>query len=72
MGVHVDDGLLGCNVDSELDIFASEFERHVCKATVTRDLRKYTGISVNYRQSERVIELSHTVYIDAKYPDPQG
>ncbi len=34
MGVHVDDGLLGCNVDSELDIFAAEFERHVRKATV--------------------------------------
>jgi hypothetical protein len=32
---------------------------------------KYTGISVNYKQSERVIELSHTVYIDAKYPDPR-
>jgi hypothetical protein len=70
-GVHVDDGLLGCNVDSELDIFVAEFERHVRKATVTRDLRKYTGISVTYKQSERVIELSHTVYIDAKYPDPR-
>jgi hypothetical protein len=45
-------------------------EEAAVKATVTRDLKKDTGISVNYKQTERIIELSHTVYIDAKYPDP--
>ncbi len=42
LGVHVDDGLMGCSHDEEFDIFLAEFKEHVREATITRHVQKYT------------------------------
>lgn len=65
--VHVDDGLMGCNDAHEFDIFIVQFQQHVRKATVTRDIKKFTGININYNQSEGVAQISHEVYIESKF-----
>ena len=48
MVVHVDDGLMGGNNEKEFDNFVKVFQMHVTKATVTRDLKKFTGIDISY------------------------
>jgi hypothetical protein len=66
LGVHVDDGLMGCNKDSEFDLFLTEFNEHVTKSTITRAVLKYTGIDMRVDREAHQIELSHSVYIRAK------
>jgi hypothetical protein len=63
LGVHVDDGLMGCSHEKEFDIFIEEFKLHVRNATISRDLLKFTGITIDYNQEERWIRLSHGIYI---------
>jgi hypothetical protein len=53
LGVHVDDGLMGCNKDSEFDLFLTA-------------VLKYTGIDMRVDCEAHEIELSHSVYIRAK------
>ncbi len=63
---YVDDGLMGCNKDSEFDLFLTEFNELVTKSTITRDVLKYTGVDIRVDREARLIELSHSVYILAK------
>jgi hypothetical protein len=52
LGVHVDDGLMGCSDDAAFDQFFEEFERHVQKATITRAIHKYTGITMQVKREQ--------------------
>ncbi len=50
---------MGCNQEIEFELlFLTEFNEHVTKFAITREVLKYTGI-----------ELSHSVYIAAKITD---
>ena len=71
LGVHVDDGLMGCSHDEEFDIFLAEFKEHVREATITRHVQKYTGTTMVVNHEEHYVRLSHSVYIAQKFKDTQ-
>jgi hypothetical protein len=68
LGVHVDDGLLGCSHDAEFDVFLAEFKEHVRQAKITRNVLKYTGITMDVSREDHRVRLSHGVYIQQKIP----
>jgi hypothetical protein len=55
LGVHVDDGLMGCSHDAELNIFLAEFKEHVTDATITRKVLKYTGTTMEVNHEEHYV-----------------
>jgi hypothetical protein len=63
LGVHVDDGLMGCSHFAELQVFLEEFKMHVRNASISHELLKFTGISIDYNREEHWIRLSHSIYI---------
>ncbi len=48
---------MGCNKDSEFDLFLTEFNEHVTKSTITRVELKYTGIDMRVDREAHEIEL---------------
>jgi hypothetical protein len=68
LGVHVDDGLLGCSHDAEFDIFLAQFKLHVRQAKITRNVLKYTGITMDVSREDHRVQLSHSVYIQQTIP----
>jgi hypothetical protein len=67
LGVHVDDGLMGCSHDAEFDIFLAEFKEQVTDATITRKVLKCTGTTMEVNHEEHYVRLSHRVYITRKF-----
>jgi hypothetical protein len=45
LGVHVDDGLMGCNNQAEFVLFQTELKAHVRNATVEIQVLKFTGVT---------------------------
>jgi hypothetical protein len=72
LGVHVDDGLMGCSHEAEFEIFLTEFKQYVRQATISRDLLKFTGIMLDYNREERWIRLSHSIYITQRLSEFTG
>ncbi len=68
LGVHVDDGLLGCSHEAEFDVFLIEFKEHVRQAKITRNVLKYSGITMDVSQEDHRVRMSHSVYIQQKIP----
>jgi hypothetical protein len=69
LGVHVDDGLMGCNKQDEFDVFITEFNKHVALVNISKEVLKYTGTTMEVNHQENWIRLSHSVYIQQRYAD---
>ena len=69
LGVHVDDGLMGCSHKAEFKTFQEEFMRHVTNATVSETVLKFTGTTMVVNREEHYVRLSHAVYIEQRFAD---
>jgi len=69
IGVHVDDGLMGCNKKDAFIAFQDEFCQYVTAAKVSDTVLKFTGTTMTVNREEHYVRLDHAVYIKQRFKD---
>lgn len=62
--VHVDDGLLCSNKEGIYDEFINEMRKYIREVNFSPNLKKFTGVELDYNREDGIIKLGMKVHIE--------